>query len=290
MRRRGRAATATPTSPKRSNSCARQDAPRGGRRGRRVTSDGLTLGVRVWVDEVVRRADTRATIVRAVKGSGSMHARVAFYRVQAGTFAEVVQTVEAPGGLLEIFRGQAGFSVLRADCDAGRDRLRLALGVIGTGRRCDACGCRMGCRAHRPPGQAAAERHRRGRPVVLGGGRRALDARGAARGPGSRWRSCSRSTVARTWGASRVRSLPISAASGCSSRTATLQPSRSSRRSSMLLRLRLRARPRRCARHRGHLHKDLRRPRSAGVSNRAPKWKRSTIEARRNASSSPPPA
>jgi heme-degrading monooxygenase HmoA len=38
-----------------------------------------------------------------------MHARVAFYRVQAGTFAEVVQTVEAPGGLLEIFRGRAGF-------------------------------------------------------------------------------------------------------------------------------------------------------------------------------------
>jgi hypothetical protein len=40
---------------------------------------------------------------------GSMHARVAFYRVQAGTLAEVVQTVEAPGGLLEIFRRRAGF-------------------------------------------------------------------------------------------------------------------------------------------------------------------------------------
>jgi hypothetical protein len=37
----------------------------------------------------------------------------------------------------------------------------------------------------------------------------------------------------------------------------------------LLLRLRLRACARRCAHHRGHLRKDLRRPRSAGVSNRA---------------------
>jgi heme-degrading monooxygenase HmoA len=38
-----------------------------------------------------------------------MHARVAFYRVQSGTFEQVVETVEAPGGLLEIFRGRPGF-------------------------------------------------------------------------------------------------------------------------------------------------------------------------------------
>jgi heme-degrading monooxygenase HmoA len=38
-----------------------------------------------------------------------MHARVAFYRVRSGTFEHVVQTVEAPGGLLEIFRARPGF-------------------------------------------------------------------------------------------------------------------------------------------------------------------------------------
>ena len=38
-----------------------------------------------------------------------MHARVAFYRLQSGTFDEVVRRVEAPGGLLEIFRGRPGF-------------------------------------------------------------------------------------------------------------------------------------------------------------------------------------
>jgi heme-degrading monooxygenase HmoA len=38
-----------------------------------------------------------------------MHARVAFYRVQSGTFEQVVRTVKAPGGLLEIFRGGPGF-------------------------------------------------------------------------------------------------------------------------------------------------------------------------------------
>jgi heme-degrading monooxygenase HmoA len=38
-----------------------------------------------------------------------MHARVAFYRVRSGTFEQVVRTVEAPGGLLEIFRGRPGF-------------------------------------------------------------------------------------------------------------------------------------------------------------------------------------
>jgi heme-degrading monooxygenase HmoA len=38
-----------------------------------------------------------------------MHARVAFYRVQSGTFEQVVETVEAPGGLLEIFRARPGF-------------------------------------------------------------------------------------------------------------------------------------------------------------------------------------
>ena len=38
-----------------------------------------------------------------------MHARVAFYRQRSGTFDEVVRQVEAPGGLLEIFRGRPGF-------------------------------------------------------------------------------------------------------------------------------------------------------------------------------------
>jgi heme-degrading monooxygenase HmoA len=38
-----------------------------------------------------------------------MHARVAFYRVRTGTFERVVETVEAPGGLVEIFRGRPGF-------------------------------------------------------------------------------------------------------------------------------------------------------------------------------------
>ena len=38
-----------------------------------------------------------------------MHARVAFYRLRFGTFEQVVRLVEAPGGLVEIFRGSAGF-------------------------------------------------------------------------------------------------------------------------------------------------------------------------------------
>jgi hypothetical protein len=38
-----------------------------------------------------------------------MHARVAFYRLRSGTFNEVVRQVDAPGGLLEIFRGRPGF-------------------------------------------------------------------------------------------------------------------------------------------------------------------------------------
>jgi uncharacterized protein YcbX len=38
-----------------------------------------------------------------------MHARVAFYKLRSGTFHEVVRIVEAPGGLLEIFRGRPGF-------------------------------------------------------------------------------------------------------------------------------------------------------------------------------------
>jgi uncharacterized protein YcbX len=38
-----------------------------------------------------------------------MHARVAFYRLQSGTLEQVVRTVEAPGGMLEIFRGRPGF-------------------------------------------------------------------------------------------------------------------------------------------------------------------------------------
>jgi heme-degrading monooxygenase HmoA len=38
-----------------------------------------------------------------------MHARVAFYKLRSGTFEQVVEEVEAPGGLLEIFRGRPGF-------------------------------------------------------------------------------------------------------------------------------------------------------------------------------------
>ena len=38
-----------------------------------------------------------------------MHARVAFYRLRSGTFEQVVRTVEAPGGMLAIFRGRPGF-------------------------------------------------------------------------------------------------------------------------------------------------------------------------------------
>ena len=38
-----------------------------------------------------------------------MHARVAFFRLRSGSFQQVVDIVEAPGGLLEIFRGRPGF-------------------------------------------------------------------------------------------------------------------------------------------------------------------------------------
>jgi hypothetical protein len=38
-----------------------------------------------------------------------MHARVAYFKLQSRTFDEVVRRVEAPGGLLEIFRGRSGF-------------------------------------------------------------------------------------------------------------------------------------------------------------------------------------
>jgi hypothetical protein len=38
-----------------------------------------------------------------------MHARVAFYKMRSGTFEQVVQAVQAPGGLLEIFHGRPGF-------------------------------------------------------------------------------------------------------------------------------------------------------------------------------------
>ena len=38
-----------------------------------------------------------------------MHARVAFYRLRSGSFEEVARMVEAPGGLLEIFRDSPGF-------------------------------------------------------------------------------------------------------------------------------------------------------------------------------------
>ncbi|MDQ6841499.1 MAG: hypothetical protein M3025_03630 [Actinomycetota bacterium] len=38
-----------------------------------------------------------------------MHARVAYYRLRTGSFDDVVRQVEAPGGLLEIFRGRPGF-------------------------------------------------------------------------------------------------------------------------------------------------------------------------------------
>jgi hypothetical protein len=38
-----------------------------------------------------------------------MHARVAFYRLRSGSFDEVVRQVDAPGGLLEIFRQRPEF-------------------------------------------------------------------------------------------------------------------------------------------------------------------------------------
>jgi len=38
-----------------------------------------------------------------------MHARVAFYKLRSGSLDDVVRTVEAPGGLMEIFSGQPGF-------------------------------------------------------------------------------------------------------------------------------------------------------------------------------------
>ena len=38
-----------------------------------------------------------------------MHARVAFYRLRSGSLDQVVRTVEAPGGMLEIFRERPGF-------------------------------------------------------------------------------------------------------------------------------------------------------------------------------------
>jgi hypothetical protein len=38
-----------------------------------------------------------------------MHARVAYFKLVSGTFDEVVRRVQAPGGLLEIFRGRPGF-------------------------------------------------------------------------------------------------------------------------------------------------------------------------------------
>jgi uncharacterized protein YcbX len=38
-----------------------------------------------------------------------MHARVAFYKLRSGTFQQVVRIVEAPGGLLELFRERRGF-------------------------------------------------------------------------------------------------------------------------------------------------------------------------------------
>ena len=38
-----------------------------------------------------------------------MHARVAYFRLKSGSFEEVVRIVEAPGGLLGIFRAQPGF-------------------------------------------------------------------------------------------------------------------------------------------------------------------------------------
>ncbi len=38
-----------------------------------------------------------------------MHVRVAFYKVRSGSVEEVVRAVEAPRGLLEIFRASPGF-------------------------------------------------------------------------------------------------------------------------------------------------------------------------------------
>ena len=38
-----------------------------------------------------------------------MHARVAFFRLKAGSIEQVVDAVHSPGGLFEIFRAQPGF-------------------------------------------------------------------------------------------------------------------------------------------------------------------------------------
>jgi hypothetical protein len=74
-----------------------------------------------------------------------MHARVAFYRLQSGTFDEVVRRVEAAGGLLEIFRGRPGFQSYErgeaADCrqQIGRGSLPEAANGL-TARRVSTTG------------------------------------------------------------------------------------------------------------------------------------------------------
>ena len=73
-----------------------------------------------------------------------MHARVAFYTSRTGTFDEVVQSVEAPGGLLEIFRGRSGFQSYELIETGGGADLRVSLGFLGAGRRRDRCRRRVG--------------------------------------------------------------------------------------------------------------------------------------------------
>ena len=49
-----------------------------------------------------------------------MHARVAFFQLKSGSFEQVVRTVEAPGGLLGIFRERPGFrSYELIECASG---------------------------------------------------------------------------------------------------------------------------------------------------------------------------
>jgi heme-degrading monooxygenase HmoA len=74
-----------------------------------MVSNAVPLGVQARVDVGAGLADTRSPLYARLRGGGTMHARVAFYRLRSGSFEQVVRTVEAPGGLLEIFRGRPGF-------------------------------------------------------------------------------------------------------------------------------------------------------------------------------------
>src|SRR5215217_4340082 len=141
------------------------------------------------VDGVVWGADTRVTAVRATKGVW-IDART------RRVLQAAVRLVRAGGpdgggsrGPARDLPRESWVSVLRADRGSGRAHLGVALGVVGAGRRGDARGRRVGRPACRGPDQAAAERHRRGRPVVLAGGRGTLMPEGRrvpGLGPGAR--------------------------------------------------------------------------------------------------------